>query len=333
MLFSVYSLPNIFIPLVCGCLIASVGTNKVMIITSFLVVIGQFVFFYGNLSKTFVLLLLGRFIFGIGREVLGIASYTTEATWFRGKELSFAMSIDFFISNVAAFAVCSIEPIIYTRTKSLVFTNLIGCVICCISLVMSFVVYSWESRRLAEVAEAKKLEKERKSLIESSSVNNTTIASENEHSTIVNPNSENDNEEAPTRITDIIHLSRQFWLLCFVFALGWFPSYMFARTCSEFYQAHYGFDITTAGTVMGLELLVMALTIPFTGWFVDKYGNNIIIAIASTLAYTVAFGFLYFVGETLYGAIAGIFVLGVNDAFFTSAVWPAISYFFYMTTK
>jgi len=237
-----------------------IGCNKIIIISVFLTLIGQLLFFYGNYSKNFTYLLFGRFIFGIGREVLGIATSTVEALWFRGKELSFAMSVDFSISNIAAFGICVIEPYIYYKTGSLSFTNFIGVMVCIFSVIMSFIAYSLEEKRCQEVAKVEVPNKEKVDL------------------------KSGKNKEGLEKISlgDICKLTKEYWLLCLVFALGWFPSYMFARTASDFYQSRYNFDVQTSATIMGLEYLIMAITIPFTGCFVDHFGKHILICIFFT---------------------------------------------------
>ena len=88
LLYSLYSLPNIVVPLIGGILIDTKGPRITLIITAAFCVIGQVVFGIGGLSNIWAVMLLGRFIFGIGGEVLHAAQNTFVSRWFKASELS-----------------------------------------------------------------------------------------------------------------------------------------------------------------------------------------------------------------------------------------------------
>ena len=50
-------------------------------------------FALGGVIDSFVLMQLGRFIFGIGGESLAVAQNTYAVSWFKGKELNMAWHI------------------------------------------------------------------------------------------------------------------------------------------------------------------------------------------------------------------------------------------------
>ena len=49
---------------------------------------GQIIFAAGGLLGSFIIMQVGRFVFGIGGESLAVAQNTYAVTWFKGKELN-----------------------------------------------------------------------------------------------------------------------------------------------------------------------------------------------------------------------------------------------------
>jgi hypothetical protein len=52
--------------------------------------LGQTVLYVGSMMESFKLMILGRFIFGLGGESISITSNLILVNWFAGKELSLA---------------------------------------------------------------------------------------------------------------------------------------------------------------------------------------------------------------------------------------------------
>lgn len=88
LLYAVYSFPNVIIPFIGGTLIDKFGARIVFILTCLFCVLGQFVFSVAGLYNMFLLMLVGRVIFGIGGEVLQGAQSTIISNWFKPHELS-----------------------------------------------------------------------------------------------------------------------------------------------------------------------------------------------------------------------------------------------------
>ena len=68
LLYSLYSLPNIIIPLLGGILTDKFGTRPMIIILTILIFLSSLVFAIGFQIRSLNLMLLGRVIFGIGGE-------------------------------------------------------------------------------------------------------------------------------------------------------------------------------------------------------------------------------------------------------------------------
>jgi MFS family permease len=71
-LYSIYSLPNVILPLFGGYLIDYVGIRVSILLFSVLLAAGQAIFAFGCDLGSFYIALLGRFVFGLGGESLNV---------------------------------------------------------------------------------------------------------------------------------------------------------------------------------------------------------------------------------------------------------------------
>lgn len=65
-LYTAYSFPNLFMPVIGGILVDSMGPTRMLVFFSVLVVVGTSLFSIGVSSKVFWIMALGRALFGIG---------------------------------------------------------------------------------------------------------------------------------------------------------------------------------------------------------------------------------------------------------------------------
>eukprot|EP00939_MAST-03C_sp_MAST-3C-sp1_P004436 g4436.t1 len=99
MLYTVYSLPNIFLPLVAGYFVDIVGAAKISIALSIVIMIGQILLTVGLMLESTTWMLIGRTFFGFGGEGLCVAQSAIIAHWFEGKELAFAMGLQLSVAR------------------------------------------------------------------------------------------------------------------------------------------------------------------------------------------------------------------------------------------
>jgi len=71
--FTLYSIPNVILPLFGGIFLDKIGVRLGLLIFSFVVVIGQTLFMIGGYNKSYSLMLLGRIVFGLGGENTNVA--------------------------------------------------------------------------------------------------------------------------------------------------------------------------------------------------------------------------------------------------------------------
>ncbi|EOB13361.1 Major facilitator superfamily domain-containing protein 1 [Nosema bombycis CQ1] len=108
-LYSVYALPNIILPLAFGW----ASTLNASIVSSFLcclVFIGHLIFTIGISKTSFKIMILGRFLLGIGGESLSVIQNKMISCEFKGKDLSFAMGTFSSIARMGSILNFAITP-------------------------------------------------------------------------------------------------------------------------------------------------------------------------------------------------------------------------------
>ena len=98
---AIYSIPNIFMVLIGGIIIDTIGTRKATFLFALLCVLGAALTAFSGMLWVMA---AGRLVFGLGAESLIVAVTTAIAKWFKGKELSFAFGVNLTIARLGSFA-------------------------------------------------------------------------------------------------------------------------------------------------------------------------------------------------------------------------------------
>lgn len=112
-LYSIYSFPNIILPLVGGLIIDKMGVRIGTFCFTFILIIGQGVFMLGCSLELYWLMLVGRFVYGLGGECLCVSQSVVISQWFKAKELALALGLNITVSRLGSSANSAITPIIY----------------------------------------------------------------------------------------------------------------------------------------------------------------------------------------------------------------------------
>jgi len=102
LLYTVYSVPNVFLPFLGGYFVDKFGVRICMIVFTSFIACGQVVFAFGLSIKSWPVMLVGRVIFGFGGESLSVANSAILADWFEGKELAFAFGLNLSIARLGS---------------------------------------------------------------------------------------------------------------------------------------------------------------------------------------------------------------------------------------
>lgn len=93
LMYAVYSLPNIILPFIGGILIIKLGSCLMYFIFGLLILIGQIVFSCGIFYDSIYTVLIGRFIFGLGGECLGLPQNSMIVKWFPKSQLGLPLGL------------------------------------------------------------------------------------------------------------------------------------------------------------------------------------------------------------------------------------------------
>ena len=93
LMYSVYSFPNIILPLIGGALIFKYGYRIMFLIFGASILLGQLIFAIGCSTKSVIVMLIGRTIFGFGGESINNTQYSIILQWFAPNEIAFAIGL------------------------------------------------------------------------------------------------------------------------------------------------------------------------------------------------------------------------------------------------
>ena len=120
-----------------------------LILFTVVLTIGQGIFVIGGYKDSYLIMMLGRFVFGLGGESMTVAQSAIVASWFQGKELSFAFGINLSVARIGSSINGPVETALATN-ESVGFALLIGFYICCFSLFMAFMLVwidTWAAKK------------------------------------------------------------------------------------------------------------------------------------------------------------------------------------------
>eukprot|EP01032_Pedospumella_encystans_P022028 gene22028-24974_t len=113
LIYSLYALPNMFIPLVGGMMADRFGNKTILLIFSAFILIGSAIETIACFQRSMVTFLVGRFVFGCGAETLNVCVSILISKWFKGQELAFALAIIISLSKLATVVTDWTSPVMY----------------------------------------------------------------------------------------------------------------------------------------------------------------------------------------------------------------------------
>lgn len=123
----------------------------------FILMIGQLIFAFGGILDAFWMMILGRFIFGIGAESLAVAQNNYAVSWFKGKELNMVFGLQLSFARVGSTVNFNVMEPIYKHMNHWYKGHLCLGVVLLISFltcVMSFicaVLLGWIDKRAQRI--------------------------------------------------------------------------------------------------------------------------------------------------------------------------------------
>lgn len=229
LLYTIYSIPNVILPLFGGNIVDRYGAPKCLTLFAILVFLGAVFLSIGVSNQSWHFMYLGRFVFGLGAESLCVAQSTIVSDWFEGREVAFAMGIGLSISRLGSIFNNMISPKV-ANGNGITSAFRIGGLLTFVSVAMAMLIVVVDKRGERKLKKGRVMQSLTLALLEHT---DTNIGEEGE----VNRNAEanggdvfDENNEQSTKpctavvesevhITDIRKFGPLFWLLtisCFV---------------------------------------------------------------------------------------------------------------------
>jgi MFS family permease len=139
LLYTLYSIPNIFLPFFGGFFVAKFGVRLCLIIFVALIAIGQVIFAFGVSIKSWPVMFLGRIVFGFGGESISVANSSILADWFAGKELAFAFGLNLSVARLGSVFNNLLSPAL-ANSAGVPFALWFGTILCAMSFGCALVI-------------------------------------------------------------------------------------------------------------------------------------------------------------------------------------------------
>ena len=293
LLFSAFTWPNIILCLVGGIVIDRfLGLSRGFILLTLLSLLGEIIFVVGAFVDNFVVMLIGRFILGSGNGMLINVIHAYEATWFLGKEISFAMSLGTSTCRLGGAIGLIVPQLIYDSfhfisnpNYHLGVTLMVGVLAMILSLICCVMIILLDKRG------AKLLEREQLQM-------------------------------KKITLRDIKDFSISFWLIAIVASIYYPVVFSFTGIGQLFFVNKYRLSIIEASVANSLIFAAVIFLIPLIGILVDIFGYNlawaqfgVVTGIVCHLMYATS------TGESYIPYLIGI-LYSVSYSFFGISMWP-----------
>jgi len=294
LLYSVYSIPNLIFPFLSGLVIDSLGIRIAIIGLSLLVAVGQTILFSGAYYLNFHIMLLGRFILGMGAESLGVARSALLAKWFAHKELGFAMGVassSLFIGNsLNSFTATRI----FTWIGELYVPFLVGAILCLCSWFFSLAI----------------------ALLDFKPTNEDISLEGKRHSF------------RKAGFKGLKYLGANYFILVLSSFLLYGALFGLRDNLNDILSQKFYFSPQTAGFLILFVYAIPATLTPFMGIMIDRSGQRILIVLGFSLFFVLELIYLTFVPEQRLRSpitiIPGLIAIGLFHSAFAAMFMSSI---------
>jgi MFS family permease len=283
LLFSYYSLPNLIMVLVGGILLDRIGIRKAGNLFTTLCAIGVLLTAAG---PSFPIMLLGRFIFGLGAESLLITKTKILSKWFKGKELALGFALALSIARLGTIAAHNTSARIQILSGSWRFSLWVSSVIMFISFAL-FLIYAGIDKKSERTFEGR----DRK---------------------------ENSDKFA---IQDVFRFRPSYWFVSILSMTFYSAIFPFTAFSTVFLQTKFGFSAVKGGFYTSLVVIGSMLFTPLFGFLVDRFGKRATMMIIGSILLVPAHALL---GFTSLNPVVAMVMLGFSFSLVPAALWPTI---------
>ncbi|CDW80086.1 major facilitator superfamily protein [Stylonychia lemnae] len=230
MLFSIYSIPNIFLALLMGYFTDRIGIRNATTIYTLATLIGQLLFALSPIVSSYNLALIGRLIHGVSSEALSMAVVIIINQWFLKAEIGLAFAIMITLAKGGVSLTNLVTPQILVQSGGSIVQCLNFGVLLTLIAFMFALLFSKIDKYNEEHVE---LERSRVS-----SFNNLQM------------NAETPAKKGFISCKLIKDLDMKIWVFCLVFFLSYSTFGPYQNNVSMILRTRFNFDILEAGQIM-----------------------------------------------------------------------------------
>lgn len=293
-LFALYSWPNVIMSFFGGLLIDNIlGIRLGAIVFLSILVVGQLLVSMGAFMNTFLLMQLGRFIYGLGGESLSVAQNAYVVSWFKGFELNMVFGFQISVSRGGSFlALNTMYPMYtyfasrYIPTTALGYAMFIAALTCVGSLFFSILLALYDRR-------AERI------------LGRQPVQSDESFS-----------------LKQVIDFKTEFWIINIICATFYVTIFPFIALASTFFLKKWGVDQSWANLYASAVYVIAAVGSPFIGTLVDKLGCNIVFLIVAGLFVVLSH---LTMALTYIPIPMAVLLLGTGYSIMCCALWPLVA--------
>lgn len=301
LLYAFYSIPNIFMVFLGGLYLDTVGRRLAALTFSFLVVTGAALVAFAAGTRTYLLMLVGRFIFGIGAESLVVAQNSFIVAWFAESNLALAIAISTSISRLGTFFSYNVEGYI-AEVADFVTAFWFAAGLCVLCFIFNVILNMIDSRH-GKVEEKVEVHRDPEASW--------------------NPFAKKTHWPEIFHLEEVKQFPRSFWIVSLLIATFYSAVFPFTAISTAKFQRIWGFSKVQAGQLTSIVIASSFLLAPFFGGLVDRIGRRTQLLMLGT--------FLLVPGHAVLGIfqndispIPSMVVMGLGFALVPAALWPSI---------
>jgi MFS family permease len=283
---AIYSAPNIVMVLIGGVLVDRFGARNATLGFTAVCLVGAVL---PALSGSFVIMALGRLIFGLGAESMIVAVTAALGHWFKGRQLGFALGVNLAIARAGSY-LADISPswaggAYAAGWRAALFVGVGFGVVSLIGAALYWAIERSAARRYAR-----------------------------HHS------------QAAERFvwSDLWRFDRSYWYivgLCVTFYSVIFP---FRSTFAiEYFQNAQGLSLEQAGQMNGHVFLAAIFATPVFGLLVDRVGKRAIAMFFGSLLLLAVFPTLLYTSSSLWVSTV---MIGIAFSLVPAVLWACVPY-------
>jgi len=285
---AIYSLPNIVLVLIGGLIVDRFGAARVTLWTTGLCMVGAVL----TASRgDFMVMAIGRLLFGMGSETMLVAVTVALGLWFRRSHLALVMALSLSIARGGSY-VADVSPV-WARSLYEMGWQPPLALAAGLAVVSFFMAIAFR-------------------LVDRGKTPPGLAASVTKSDT------------QPIVWRDILRFDRSYWYLLALGLLFYSVIFPFRSTFAiKYFQHAHELPLDEAATINSYVFLAAVFATPAFGWLVDKVGRRALFMVFGSLLLPLSFLILI---ATDWGLWVTTVLIGISFSLIPAVIWPSVAH-------